>query len=88
MMYFSSSVAGYLEQHSKHDVAILNDWHCAYSIELLSIRQEKNWLSGKTPANVLVIHNNSYGCQGIYGEVLGAPSVNIPSFYLEAKVEG
>jgi len=69
MMYFSSAAASYIQQHPEQDIAIFNDWHSAYAINLIFQRNTKEWSAGKTPATVFVIHNNNYGCQGIYSDL-------------------
>ncbi len=70
MMYYSSLVAGHLElasaQKIEYDAIVVNDWHAAHAIEKLATARKSRWVSGKLPATVFVIHNNSYGCQGVY----------------------
>jgi len=68
MAYVGSAAAEYIAQHSdEYDAVLYNDWHAAYSIDRLAHRHFDEWVCGKFPANVFVIHNNSYGCQGVYG---------------------
>lgn len=67
MAYVGSAAAEYIAQHSdEYDAVLYNDWHAAYSIDRLAHRHFDEWVCGKFPANVFVIHNNSFGCQGVY----------------------
>lgn len=78
MVYFSSVTAEYIAAHKAEiDVVEFNDWHCAAAINHLYNRHQADFLKGKLPANVFVIHNNGFGSQGVYdGE-----SAEIPAIY-------
>lgn len=68
MAYVGSAAAEYIAEHrDDYDAVIYNDWHAAYAIDRLAHRHFDEWVCGKFPANVFVVHNNSYGCQGVYG---------------------
>ncbi len=72
MAYFSSSVAEYIAQHKDDlDVTLCHDWHSAYAVNRIAYRYFNAWSQGKMPAFVFVIHNNNYGCQGIYSGKTG-----------------
>lgn len=67
MAYLGSAAAEYIISHAEElDAVIYNDWHAAYAIDRIASRYFTRWISGEFPANVFVIHNNSYGCQGVY----------------------
>jgi 1,4-alpha-glucan branching enzyme len=68
MAYFGSASGEYVVAHrDEFDAVLYNDWHGASAINQIARRYSNQWLCGQFPANVLVIHNNSYGCQGVYG---------------------
>src|SRR5581483_5122570 len=69
MLYFSSAAAGLIKAHRKmFDILVVNDWHGADAIRHLSAE--------KMPS-VFIIHNNSYGAQGVFDKL----SAEIPAFF-------
>ncbi len=67
MAYFSNAAAEFVVGHKDQlDIVVLHDWHSAYAINRIASRYFDAWSCGKMPASIFVIHNNSYGCQGIY----------------------
>lgn len=66
MAHFSNSVSEYIMAHPEIEVVVFHDWHSAYAMHQISHRYFEPWSQGKTPATVFVIHNNSYGAQGVY----------------------
>jgi glycogen synthase len=82
MAYFGSSVASFVEAHAdEYDAVVFQDWHGAWAIDLLARRNLAAWTAGELPAMGLVVHNNNYGCQGIYGGV----ETEIPALFGEDK---
>ena len=67
MAYFSNAASGFIVAHKGEiDVTMFHDWHSAYAIDRIAHRYFDQWSQGKMPASVFVIHNNGYGCQGVY----------------------
>lgn len=67
MAYFSSVTAEYIVSGKDDFNAVLyNDWHAAYAVDRIAYRYFSRWVCGEFPANIFVIHNNSYGSQGVY----------------------
>lgn len=68
MAYVGSATAEYIvSRKDDFDAVLYNDWHAAYAVDRIAHRYFDRWTCGEFPANVFVIHNNSYGCQGVYG---------------------
>ena len=69
MAYFASSVAAFvLNSPTALNAVIYNDWHAAGALKHIERAKPISWAAGKTPASIVVLHNQSYGCQGIYDE--------------------
>lgn len=82
--YLGDSVSQYVYDHrNEYDAVIFHDWHAAWAIDLLARKQTEEWQQGHIPALGLVIHNNNYGCQGVY---TGQEKL-IPGFFGE-QIEG
>ncbi|MBS0650422.1 MAG: glycogen/starch synthase, partial [Verrucomicrobia bacterium] len=68
MAYVGSATAEYIVANKdQFDAVVYNDWHAAYAVDRIAHRYFDRWTCGEFPANVFIIHNNSYGCQGVYG---------------------
>ncbi|MBM3207185.1 MAG: hypothetical protein FJZ57_01070, partial [Chlamydiae bacterium] len=67
MAYFSNAASEYIMNNAEEvDAVMYNDWHAAYAATLIKERYFTKWSQGKTPASVFIIHNNNYGCQGVF----------------------
>ncbi len=68
LIFFGSATAEFVvAQKGAFDAVLYNDWHSSYAISSIRRRYFDRWACGDFPANVFIIHNNNYGCQGVYG---------------------